>query len=41
METVQFIEHGHVEWRGNRALFLIPADVDIVVVRAAIGQPVN
>ncbi len=41
METVQVIQDGHVEGRGDRALFLITADMKVVVVVAAVGQPVD
>jgi hypothetical protein len=37
MKAVQLIQHRHVEWRGNGALFLVAADVDIVVVGATVG----
>ncbi len=41
MEAVQIVQHRHVEGRGNGALFLVAADVDVVVVGAAVGQPVD
>ena len=41
VEAVQIVQHRHVEGGGDRALFLVAADVDVVVVRAAVGQPVN
>jgi len=41
VEAVQIVQHRHVEGRGDRALFLIAANVKVVVVRAAVGQPVE
>ncbi len=41
MKTVEFVEHCHVERRGDGALFLVAANVDIVVIGAAIGQAMN
>ena len=41
MEAVQIVQHGHVEWCGDGALFLVAADVDVVVVGAAINQAMN
>src|SRR5665647_2277637 len=41
VEAVQIVQHRHVEGRGDGALFLVAADVDVVVVGAAVGQPVD
>ena len=41
MEAVQIVQHRHVEGCGDGALFLVAADVDVVVVSAAVGQPVD
>ena len=41
MKTVKIIEHSHVEGRGNGAFFLITANVDIVVIGAALRQAMN
>src|SRR5665647_2799541 len=41
MEAVQIVQYRHVEGRRDSALFLVTADVDVVVVRATVGQPVN
>ena len=41
VETVQIVEHGHIERRGGGAFFLIAADVQIVVIGAAVGQAVD
>ena len=41
VEAVQVVQHRHVEGRGDGAFFLVAADVDVVVVGAAVGQPVD
>ncbi len=41
VEAFQIVQHCHVEGRRDRALFLIAADVDVVMVGAAVGQPVD
>ena len=41
MEAVQIVQHGHIEGCGDGALFLVAADVDVVVVGAAINQAMN
>ena len=41
VEAVQIVQHRHVEGGSDGALFFIAADVDVVVVCAAVGQPVN
>src|SRR4051794_14106206 len=41
MESVQFIHYRHVEWRCRRAFFFIAAYVQVVMIVAAISQPVN
>src|SRR5450759_979017 len=41
MEAVQVVEHDHVERGGGRALFLVAADVDVVVAIAAVGQAMD
>ena len=41
VEAVQIVQHRHVEGRGDGALFLVAADVDVVVVGAAVCQPVD
>ena len=41
VEVVQIVQHRHVEERGDGTLFLVDADVDVVVVNAAVGQPVE
>lgn len=38
MKTVQFVQHGHVEGRGDGAFFFVATDVDVGVVGAAVGQ---
>jgi len=41
MEDDPIVQHRHVEGCGDGALFLVTADVDVVVVGAAVGQPVD
>ena len=41
MEAVEVIEHDHVERRGGRPLFLVAADMQVVVIRAPIGEPMD
>ena len=41
VEAIEIVQHGHVERGGDRAFFLVAAHVQIPVVRAPIGQPVN
>ncbi len=41
VEVVQIVQHRHVEERGEDTLFLVDANVDVVVVNAAVGQPVE
>ena len=41
VKAVQIVEHGHVEGGGDGALFLVAADVQVVVIGAAVGEAVN
>ena len=41
MKPVKVIHYGHVKWSRGGALFLVPADVQIIVTGAAISEPVN
>ena len=41
VEAVQVVEHHHVERRGGRALFLVAAHVQVVVVGPPVGQAVD
>jgi hypothetical protein len=41
MEAVHVVQHGHVEGRGDGALLLVTADVDVLVIGAAVGEPVD
>ena len=41
VKTIQFIQHRHVERSGDGAFLLIAANVDVVMVCAAIRQPVD
>ena len=40
VEAIQVVQHSHVEGCGDGALFLVAADVDVVVIGTAVGQPV-
>ena len=40
-EAIYLIQHYHIKWRSGRSLFLIAANMKIVVVRAAVGEAVN
>ncbi len=37
----RLVHHRHIERRRDRPLFLVAADMDVVVIGAPIGQPVN
>src|SRR6478672_297224 len=39
--AVEIVQHHHVERRGRRALLLVPAHVDVAVVRAPVGEAVD
>ena len=41
VEAVEVVEHDHVERRRGRALLLVAADVDVGVVGAPVGEPVD
>ena len=41
MEAVEVVQHDHVERRRRRALFLVAAHVQVLVVRAPVGQAVD
>src|SRR5215467_12692922 len=41
LETIQVVEHHHIEWSRGSSFFLIAADVNIVVIVAAVGELVN
>ena len=41
MKPVKVIEHDHVEWRGGRALLFVATHMQIMMVGAPVGQPVN
>ena len=41
VEPVEVVQHHHVERRGRGALLVVAADVDVVVVGPAVGQPVD
>ena len=41
MEAIELVQHDHVEGRGGRALLLIAAHVNIVVIVPPIGQSMN
>jgi hypothetical protein len=41
VEAIQIVKYGHVEGGGDRALFFVSADVQVLVVGAAVSQPVE
>jgi len=41
MEAVQIVQHRHIEGRGDGTLLLVAADMDVGVVGATVGQPVD
>ena len=41
VETVHLVEHDHIERRGGRAFFFVAADVEILVVRAAVCKAMD
>ncbi len=41
VEAVELVQHGHVEGGGDGAFFLVAAHVQVVVVRAPVGEAVN
>jgi len=41
MEAVQIVQYRHVEGCGYGTLFLVPSDVDVFVVCAPVGKPVD
>jgi len=41
VEAVQIVQHRHIKGRGDGSFFLVAADVDVVVVGTAVGQPMN
>lgn len=41
VKAIQIIHHCHVERGGNRALFLVAADMDVAVIGAAVGKAMD
>ena len=41
VKAIQIVQYCHVEGRGDRAFFLVAPDMDIPVVRAAVGKPMK
>ena len=41
MESVEVVEHHHVERRGRGALLLVAADMEVVVVGPPVGEAVD
>ena len=41
MKAVDVVAHRHVERRRDAAFFLVAADMDVAVVGAPVGQPVD
>ena len=37
MEAIEIVQDRHVKWRGDGALFLVTADVDVVMICAPVG----
>ena len=41
VETVQAVEHGHIEGRGDGALFLVSVDMEVLVVGPPVGEAMD
>lgn len=41
MQTVDFVEHGHIEGGGRRSFFFVTAHMKVIVICAPVGQAVN
>ena len=41
MKAIQIIQHSHVEGRSNRALLFVTTNVNIMVISATVGEPVD
>jgi hypothetical protein len=41
VESIQIVEHAHVEWRSRGPFFLVAAHVQIVVIGAPVGQAMD
>ena len=41
VEAVEVVHHHHVEWRSCRTLLFVAAHVQVRMVGAAVGQPVD
>jgi hypothetical protein len=41
VKAVEVVQHDHVERRRRRAFLLVPADVEVSVIRASIGEAVD
>ena len=41
MEAVDPVEHAHIKRGGRGAFFLIAVDVEVAVVGASVGEPMN
>ncbi len=41
MEAIQIVEDRHVEWGGGRAFLLITANVQIIVIGAAVSEAMD
>src|SRR5882724_13609275 len=41
VKTIQVVQHRHIERRGDRAFFLVPAHVEVLVIAAAVSQAMN
>ena len=41
METIEIVQHDHVEGSSRRSFFFVAANVEVFVIRAAIGETMN
>ena len=41
METIEVVDHAHVERRGRRSLFFVAAHMNVVVAGPPIGQAMD
>jgi len=41
VEAIEVVQHGHVERCRDRAFFLVSPHVQVVMIRPAVGEPVN
>ena len=41
VEAIEVVQHRHIKRGGDRAFFLVAADVDVPVIGASVGEPVD